>query len=179
MDIQIKDVMDFWREAGYQKWFSKDEAFDAEFKQRFEAAHWAAARRELEHWMDSAEGALALMILLDQFPRNCFRNSAHSYATDGLARHYADRAVAAGFDEQIEPALRIFFYLPYEHSEAPADQRRSLELCALTGPDYLRYAQEHADIIAQFGRFPHRNKALGRESTQAEIDYLANGGFSG
>ena len=174
------EVVGFWRDAGYEKWFTRDEAFDAEFRARFLGAHHAAARRELEGWMGDAEGALALILLLDQFPRNCFRQSAHSYATDGLARHYAARAVDAGFDAQVDPALKIFFYMPYEHSEAPEDQQRAMDLFRATGNDqYIEYAQLHYDLIARFGRFPHRNEAMGRLSTQEERDYLAGGGFSG
>lgn len=180
MNFSAQQVVAFWRDAGREKWFARDDAFDAGFNARFLDTHHAAARRALEDWMASAEGALALLILLDQFPRNCFRGSAHSYATDGLARHYASRAIAMGFDLQVEPALRMFFYLPYEHSEAPEDQRESLRLFAALGDaDYLKYAQLHADIIDRFGRFPHRNAALGRESTREETDYLAGGGFSG
>ena len=174
------EVVAFWRDAGATRWFARDDAFDAEFRRRFEAAHFAAARREHEAWMDSADSALALLILLDQFPRNCFRGNAHSYATDGLARHYAGRAVQAGFDLRVEAALRMFFYLPYEHSEAIADQKRSMELFAGIGdPGLMKYAELHRDLIERFGRFPHRNAALGRESTREEIDYLASGGFSG
>lgn len=173
-------VVDFWRDAGYEKWFARDDAFDADFHGRFLDAHHAAARRELEGWMESADGALALIVLLDQFPRNCFRGSAHSYATDGLARHYASRAIAAGFDGRVDPAMRFFFYMPFEHSEAKEDQQRALDLFAALGDaNYMKYAQLHADIIARFGRFPHRNAALGRESTQEESDYLEGGGFSG
>ncbi|HYM86953.1 MAG TPA: DUF924 family protein, partial [Pseudoxanthomonas sp.] len=138
------------------------------------------ARGECEAWMESAESALALLILLDQFPRNCFRGSAHSYATDGLARHYARRAVAAGFDLQVGSALRMFFYLPFEHSEAMHDQQYAMELFGRIGDDELmKYAVLHQDLIAHFGRFPHRNASLGRDSTQEELDYLAQGGFSG
>ena len=174
------EVVEFWRDAGRQKWFARDAAFDAQFRRRFEAAHFAAACGEYEAWMNSAEGALALQILLDQFPRNCFRGNAHSYATDGLARHYARRSVQAGLDLQVEPALRMFLYLPFEHSEALADQDRSMELFASIGnAELIRYAKLHRDLIVRFGRFPHRNAALGRESTQEEIDYLAAGGFSG
>lgn len=174
------EIVNFWRSAGYRKWFARDDAFDAEFRRRFEAAHFAAARGEYDAWMASAESALALLVLLDQFPRNCFRGNAHSYATDGLARHYAERAVRAGFDLRIEGALRMFFYLPYEHSEAIADQDRSMELFAGIGDaELMKYAQLHRDLIERFGRFPHRNAALGRESTREEIDYLASGGFSG
>ena len=178
--IEPRTLLDFWRTAGAEKWFARDALFDAAFDDRFRDAHFAAARRELESWMGDAEGALALVLLLDQFPRNCFRGSAHSYATDGLARHYAQRAIDAGFDLQVDTALRPFFYLPFEHSEAMADQEYAMALFAKIGDDELiKYAVLHRDLIARFGRFPHRNAALGRESTQEEIDYLASGGFSG
>ena len=174
------EVVAFWRDAGAARWFARDDAFDAQFRQRFEAAHFAAARCEYEIWMESAEGALALLILLDQFPRNCFRGNAHSYATDGLARHYARRAVEAGFDRETDSGLRLFFYLPFEHSETLADQDWSMELLGKIGDaESMKYAQLHRDLIERFGRFPHRNAALGRESMQEEIDYLASGGFSG
>ena len=174
------EVIAFWRDAGAARWFARDDSFDAEFRQRFEAMHFAAARREHEDWMETAEGALALLILLDQFPRNCFRGSAHSYATDGLARYYARRAVDAGFDREIDGSLRLFFYLPFEHSEALAEQDRAMELFGGIGDaELMKYAKLHRDLIQRFGRFPHRNAALGRESTREEIDYLASGGFSG
>ena len=173
------DVISFWKNAGYEKWFANDDAFDAEFDQRFRGLHFRAARRELEGWMGDAAGALALVLLLDQFPRNCFRQSAHSYATDGLARHYAERAIEAGFDAQVDPALKIFFYMPFEHSEAIADQDRAVELfTALGNTDLLGYANAHRDVIVRFGRFPHRNRALGRDSTPEEQAWLeAGGGF--
>ena len=175
-----RDVISFWREAGAAKWFARDEAFDAEFRRRFESAHFAAARGEYEAWMDSAEGALAVQILLDQFPRNCFRGSAHSYATDGLARHYAQRAVNAGLDREVEAPLRVFCYMAFEHSEARGHQDQAVSLIAALGDaELLRYAELHRDLITRFGRFPHRNASLGRESTQEELDYLADGGFSG
>jgi len=175
-----QDVIGFWRDAGYEKWFARDDAFDAAFTARFEDAHFAAARGELGGWVGSAGGALALALLLDQFPRNRFRGSAHAYATDGLARHHADRAIAAGFDAQVDPALKIFFYMPFEHSEDLADQQRSLDLFRPLGHDeYMKYAQLHYDLIARFGRFPHRNASLGRETTQAEREYLDDGGFAG
>lgn len=174
------EVVAFWRDAGAARWFARDDAFDAEFRKRFEADHCAAARGEYETWIDSAEGVLALLILLDQFPRNCFRGCAHSYATDGLARSYARRAIEAGFDLQVDPALRMFLYLPFEHSEAMADQDYAMELFGRIGDEELmKYAVLHRDLIARFGRFPHRNRALGRESTREEIEYLAGGGFSG
>ena len=180
MSFAAREVVAFWRDAGREKWFARDDAFDAGFRARFLDAHHAAARRELEGWMESAEGALALLVLLDQFPRNCFRGSAHSYATDGLARHYAQRAVAAGFDQRVEPALRFFFYMPYEHSEAPEDQKKSLRLFAALGDAFvLGFARDHYRMIARFGRFPHRNAVLGRATTPEEQAFLDAGGFSG
>ena len=173
-------LLDFWSAAGAEKWFARDAAFDAAFADRFRDAHFAAARSELESWMENAEGALALTLLLDQFPRNCFRGCAHSYATDGLARSYARRAIDAGFDLQVDAALRMFFYLPFEHSEAMADQDYAMELFGRIGDaELMKYARLHRDLIERFGRFPHRNAALGRESTREEIEYLAGGGFSG
>lgn len=162
-----------------QKWFRGGAEFDRECESRFLGAHLAAARREHEHWMDDAEGALALLILLDQIPRNVFRDSGHAFASDGLALHYANRAVEAGLDVQVDPALRTFMYLPFEHSEAMADQRRSVSLFRTLGDEgYLDYAVQHLDVIEKFGRFPHRNRALGRISTPEEQAWLeAGGGF--
>ncbi|MGY0561086.1 DUF924 family protein [Luteimonas sp. A277] len=173
------EVVGFWREAGMQKWFRGGDEFDRECESRFLTAHLAAARREHERWMDDAEGALALLILLDQIPRNVFRGSGHAFATDGLALHYAGRAVEAGLDVQVDPALRAFMYLPFEHSEAMADQRRSVALFRTLGDgNSLDYAVRHLEVIEQFGRFPHRNRALGRISTPAEQAWLdAGGGF--
>jgi len=179
MDVSPADIVGFWRDAGYEKWFARNETFDADLHSRFQDAHFAASRRELEAWMDSAEGALALLILLDQFPRNCFRKSAHSYATDPLARHYAARAIEAGFDATVDPALRVFFYLPFEHSENVADQERSVELTRALDENFMKYALAHRDVIARFGRFPHRNHELGRTNTPEEQAYLdAGGGFA-
>lgn len=176
-----REVTEFWSAAGRELWFRRDEAFDAEFRARFLDAHFAAARRECEAWLDDAEGALAVLLLLDQFPRNVFRGSGHSFATDGLARHYADRIIAARLDARIAPLLRAFVYLPFEHSEALADQDRAVALfTALGDAEYLRYAQAHRDVIATFGRFPHRNRVLGRVSTPDEQGWLdAGGGFGG
>ena len=179
MNVTPATVVGFWREAGPARWFASDEAFDNECRNGFLEAHLLAARREFEHWLDDAQGALALVLLLDQIPRNVFRRSAHAYATDGLARHYASRALTLGLDTQVDVALRPFFYLPFEHSEAMADQERSLELFARLPGDSARWAQLHYDIIQRFGRFPHRNAALGRDSTTEERAFLAEGGFSG
>lgn len=172
-------VIRFWRDAGPRKWFAKDAAFDAEFAERFAALHFAAARRELDHWAATATGALALLILLDQYPRNAFRGTAHMYATDPLARFYADRALAQGLDQQVDPDLLVFFYLPFEHSEDPQDQARSVELAQRLDPRSRDFAILHRDIIARFGRFPHRNPHLGRATTPEEQAFLDNKGFAG
>ena len=176
---EIQQVIGFWRDAGYAKWFNGGAAFDAECRERLTDAHFAAARREHEAWMDSADGALALLILLDQIPRNVFRGSAHAWAADPLARHYATRAIEAGFDQQVDAGLRLFFYMPLEHSESLADQERSVALHrSLPGKDADAWAVKHYDVIARFDRFPHRNAALGRTSTPEEQAYLdAGGGF--
>ncbi len=180
MDVSARDVVGFWREAGPAKWFARSDAFDAQCGAHFLETHFHAARREHDGWMASAEGALALVLLLDQIPRNVFRGSAHAYATDPLARHYAARAVDAGFDTGVDPALRLFLYLPFEHSEDLADQRRSLALHrGLAGDDADRWAVLHLQIIECFGRFPHRNAALGRDTTADEQAFLDAGGFAG
>lgn len=180
-DITPSDVVAFWKEAGPKKWFAKDDAFDAEFRRRFHDAHVAAARRERDDWADSAEGSLALLVLLDQFPRNSFRDTGHAFATDPLARMFAGRALAAGHDLAIEGDIRRFFYLPLQHSEDMADQDRQLALFQTRmerKPDD-RWAEHHHGIIARFGRFPHRNRALGRETTPEEQAFLAEDGFQG
>src|SRR5579872_6406853 len=122
------DVVEFWRAAGSRRWFEKDAAFDAAIRLKFEPTHHAAARGQYDRWIDSAEGALALLLLLDQFPRNLYRGSAHSWATDPLARHFASEAIARGHDQRFEPALRNFFYLAFEHAENLADQDRAVAL---------------------------------------------------
>ena len=174
-----QSVIEFWKHAGPKRWFAKDEAFDARFRDTFHTTHLQAARRELEHWLDSAQGALALLILLDQYPRNAFRGTAHMFATDPLARLYARRLVDAGLAQQIDPGLRAFCYLPFEHSENPADQQRSLILNQALDASTYHWAKEHARIIERFGRFPHRNEVLARVTTEEERAFLEDGGFSG
>lgn len=177
--LQPGDVVAFWRDAGPSRWFKKDDTFDRAFRDRFLAAHEAAARGDLDAWSRSAEGALALCILLDQFPRNAFRGSARMFATDAKARGIARDAVDAGFDSQVDDLLRQFFYLPLEHSEDLQDQDRSLELMTRLGAEARRWAVLHRDIIVHFGRFPHRNPVLGRVTTPEEQRFLDEGGFSG
>jgi uncharacterized protein (DUF924 family) len=173
------EIVRFWRDAGYKAWFTKDETFDGRCR-AFEAEHHAAARGELAHWEQDAEGALALLILLDQLPRNIFRGSPHAFATDGLAQAVASRAIERGFDTTIDSTLRFFFYMPFEHAEDLAQQERCVMLFTSLGDaNYLRFAILHRDIIAKFGRFPHRNAILGRKSTAAELAFLAEGGFAG
>ncbi|WP_029087219.1 DUF924 family protein [Brevundimonas aveniformis] len=174
------DIIAFWREAGPEKWFAKDDAFDAAFRDRFRDDHLAAARRERDGWAETPDGSLALCLLLDQWPRNCFRGTGHAFATDPLARLFARRAVAAGHDQAFEEELRPFFYLPFQHSEDPADQEQSLALfAALTTPDADKWARHHHGVIVRFGRFPHRNAALGRITTPQEAAFLEADGFRG
>jgi uncharacterized protein (DUF924 family) len=173
------DVVAFWREAGPARWFRKDAAFDAEFRTRFMAAHEAARRGELDTWANDAQGALALLILLDQFPRNAFRGTPRMFESDARAREVARQAVQAGLDAQVEPDLRNFFYLPFMHSEQLADQDVGVALAAKLGGEALRYAKLHRDIIERFGRFPHRNPVLGRSTTPEEQRFLDGGGFGG
>ncbi|CAM5336989.1 DUF924 family protein [Eoetvoesiella caeni] len=176
---EAEAVVQFWREAGPKMWFAKDQAFDAEFNQRFADLHFAAARREKDAWRDSPHASLALVLLLDQFPRNCFRGSAHMFATDSLARYYAREIIDSGQIEHIDEALRSFVYVPFMHSEALEDQEYSVSLYTRFARDNLKWAVEHRDIIQRFGRFPHRNAAMGRITTAEEQAFLDDGGFAG
>lgn len=170
-------MVDFWLAAGPQKWFAKDPDFDAAFRSRFREAHFAAARLALEGWLQQPKSALALILLLDQYPRNAFRETGHMFATDGLALAYARRSLVHLY--QIQPLLRNFILLPYMHAEDLSTQKEALDLYRQHASDSMSWAQEHHDIIARFGRFPHRNPVLGRSSTTDEQVFLAEGGFSG
>lgn len=173
------EIVRFWRDAGPKAWFAKDETFDGRCR-GYEAEHHAAARRELSNWEQEPESALALLLLLDQIPRNIFRNSPHAFATDPLAVAVAQRAIDKRFDMATDTDLRLFFYLPFEHAEDLALQARAVQLVeAMRNPEYTRFAVLHRDIIARFGRFPHRNPVLGRKSTAEELAYIAEGGFAG
>lgn len=176
---QAAELIGFWREAGPDAWFRKDTAFDDAFRSRFHDLHMAAARRELDHWMETPEGALGLLLLLDQLPRNCFRRTGHMYATDPLARSFARKALAAGHLDRIDPELRVFMLLPFSHSEELADHEIAVTHNAELGGEYLKHAVGHRDIVARFGRFPHRNAILGRETTPEEQAFLDEGGFAG
>ncbi|WP_372707874.1 DUF924 family protein [Brevundimonas sp.] len=179
-DITPSDVVAFWKEAGPSKWFAKDDAFDAAFQRIFEHGHMMAARRELDHWAKTPEGSLALLLLLDQFPRNVFRGTAHAFATDPLARMFAIQALDGRQDDAIENDLRRFVYLPLQHAEDMALQDRQVALFqTMERAADDRWAEHHHKVIASFGRFPHRNRALGRETTPDERAFLDEDGFRG
>ncbi len=173
------EVVAFWQEAGPQMWFAKDPNFDREFRERFAREYDRASRGELDEWARTPDGALALILLLDQYPRNSFRGTPRMYATDEAALALADAAIAAGFDRLVEPDLQLFVYLPFAHSEHLSHQERSVELARRLGEPSLSHAQHHHDIIKRFGRFPHRNPILGRAMKSEEQAYLDNGGFKG
>jgi uncharacterized protein (DUF924 family) len=180
MAATAEEIVSFWRAAGPDRWFNKDASFDEEIRQRFLEAHEAAAARKLTDWEQSTQGALALLILLDQFPRNMFRGDARAFATDPLARAVAAGAIVRGFDSQVPPEMRGFFYLPFQHSEDLSDQERSIAFYKAIGDlENLKWAELHADIIRRFGRFPHRNAVLGRTTTPEEQTFLDGGGFAG
>jgi len=184
---RAKALLDAWfgppgdpeRDQQRKIWFKGTAEFDASLRAAFLADYEAAAAGELRSWEALPEGALALVLLLDQIPRNIFRGTSHAYATDAAARAVADRALEQGFDRLVPPVWRLFFYMPFHHSEDIADQRRSVALFDTLprNPDrrrsLRRYGRPYIEVIERFGRFPHRNKILGRESTPDEIDFLA------
>ena len=174
------DIIAFWREAGKERWWKKDDAFDATIRSRFLSVWETARAGGLQDWRTSDDGLLALTIVLDQFPRNMFRGDARTYATDPLAREVASQAIAAGADGRVDQTLRQFLYMPFMHSEALADQERCIALFGAAGEaENAKFAQRHAHIVRRFGRFPHRNKMLGRTTTDEEQAFLDEGGFSG
>ncbi|MBV8737304.1 MAG: DUF924 domain-containing protein [Alphaproteobacteria bacterium] len=184
---RARTLLDFWfgppgdpdRECHREIWFKSTDEFDAGLRREFLADYEAAAAGSLGEWEASAEGALALVLMLDQVPRNIFRRTPRAYATDAAARAAADRALARGFDLMVPPAWRLFFYMPFHHSESIADQRRSVALMATLrrNPDrrgsLRRYGRPYLEVIERFGRFPHRNEILGRQSTPEEVAFLA------
>lgn len=189
LDPRAQAVLDFWFGPASdpdhcnarKAWFRKDDAFDAQLRARFLRTHEDACARRLDDWRDSAPGCLALIIVLDQFSRNMFRGTPRAFECDPYARELAAHAVAAKLDAAMPPVHRMFVYLPFEHSESLADQARSVELFdGLRGEpqlaDSIPYAQKHYDVIARFGRFPHRNAILGRPSTPDELFYLSRPG---
>ncbi len=193
LDPRARDVLAFWfggaatpAEAS-ARWFGRDDAFDAAIRARFAALREEAVAGHLDAWLADAHGRLALILLVDQFSRNLFRGDPRAFEHDPLARRWSVEGIAAGQDLELEPIERVFFYLPLEHSEALADQRRSVTLFTALRDDapadrrdefevFLDYARRHHDVIAQHGRFPHRNAVLGRMSTAEEAAYLAQPG---
>jgi uncharacterized protein (DUF924 family) len=176
---EASSVVQFWKEAGPKLWFAKDPEFDRRFRDRFLSLHESAAQGKLASWLATPVGALALCILLDQFPRNAFRGTPRMYASDELARRVADAAIRAGHDRAVELELAVFFYLPFGHSENLSDQARSVELAERLGEPSRSNARRHHDIVKRFGRFPHRNPILGRTMRPEEQRFLDQGGFAG
>ncbi|MGH8686330.1 MAG: DUF924 family protein [Burkholderiales bacterium] len=165
-------LLRFWFDDHAKDWFVKNPAFDAEIRSHFLAVHEAAAAGQLVSWSEAPRGALALAIALDQFPRNMFRGEARAFATDAQARATARIILQRGWDQQMAQPEQLFAYLPFEHSESPADQDLSCRLMKGFDPEQYRYAERHRELIERFGRFPHRNDILGRQSTPAEIEFL-------
>lgn len=175
----ITRILDFWFESE-DLWFKKDDAFDETIRQRFSADHERAAAGGLADWRETPDGCLALVVLLDQFSRNMFRSSARSFATDALALGIAETAIERGFDQALPPKRRRFFYMPFMHSEDVDHQRRCVDLFAAMDGDSggLKFAIKHLEIVERFGRFPHRNGILGRQSTAEEVSFLKTPGSS-
>ena len=177
-DPRAQAVLDFWfrGEEERKEWFTKSDVFDEEIRGRFLSLHEAGARGELAHWKDFPGDCLALIVVLDQFPRNMYRGSPRAFSTDALALGAAKHAVAVGHDKQLSTVARSFVYLPFEHSENLADQETALKL--FEGHANFEWARKHWEIVRRFGRFPHRNAVLGRQSTPAEIEFLKEPGSS-
>lgn len=177
-----QEILDFWfSEDVRRKWFRSTPELDRDIRLRFEETWRAGAAGELAHWEATASGALALVILLDQFPLNMYRGEARSFSSEEAARAVADRALARALDAELTPEGRAFLYMPFMHSESLSDQDRSVALYEAAGlEDNLRFARHHREIVRRFGRFPHRNGPLGRPSTEEEIRYLqSKEGFHG
>ena len=174
MSVSPHDVVSLWfSERVKPLWFNSTPEFDAELREHFGETLRAAGRGELEDWMQSSEGALALVIVLDQFPLNIYRGQPEAFATEAASRRVAAAAIERGFDQAMSDIQRAFLYLPFMHSEEPADQDRSVTLFETAGlTDNVKWAKHHRNIIRRFGRFPHRNAILGRESTPEELAYL-------
>ena len=176
MQCSSKDIIHFWfEEVDSKLWFNSTPDFDQHIHSRFESVYQAALNSELDDWQETAEGCLALIILLDQFPLNMYRGKPEGFAGESKAREVAVFAIEHGFDQQLEDKQRAFMYMPFMHSEDISDQDRSVALFEKAGlEENLRFAKHHRDIVRTYGRFPHRNKILGRESSAAEIDYLTS-----
>lgn len=173
------EVITFWEEAGPASWYMQDAALDRTIRDRFGALWESACQGGCDHWAMGPKGALALIILTDQFPRNMFRDSPRAFASDRLALRIAAAALNHGWDMRIAPPMRQFVYLPFMHSEMLTDQDRSVRLfkARMPGTDNLLHARAHREVIRRYGRFPYRNAALGRVSTPEEQGFLAGGGY--
>ena len=176
----VEDILDFWfRAHGRDSWFKRDDVFDAAIAKRFRAHYERLAVEVPQQALDDPRSALAAILALDQFPRNLFRGQALSFATDAQALQLSRHAVDRGHDAALDVHERLFLYLPFEHSEVAADQARSVSLISGLGDaEYTRFALAHQEIITRYGRFPHRNAALGRTSTEEELAFLAKPGSS-
>lgn len=175
-NLNFQDLLDFWFAPEHKAlWFNSTPEFDEALRQRFEATYDAAVEGQLQDWQQSAKGALALVILFDQIPLNIFRGKAKSFSTEALARDVAHNALKQKFHETMKPEQKAFLFMPFMHSESMEDQNLSVELFTDAGlNENARYARHHRDIVQRFGRFPHRNTILGRESTPEEISYLSS-----
>ena len=181
-DISPESIIGFWfDDTDRRLWFRSTPDFDGLIRARFSEIWQAARDGRLAHWEGSPGGALALVIVLDQFPLHIFRNEPESFATEAAARRVADAAVRREFDRYLPGEQAAFLYLPFMHSESLADQERSVSLFEAAGlEENLRWARHHRDIIRRFGRFPHRNEILGRPSTAEELEWLHSpGAFRG
>lgn len=178
--LEAMQLIAFWRdEAGPELWFEGTPEFDRLFTNRFLALHEQAAAGELDWWTSTPSGSLALIILLDQFPRNAFRGTPRMYATDAHAHRIATLMTAWGQDMLVDRELRVFCYMPFGHSERLVDHERGHELIAHLGRPWTEHARRYTETISRFGRYPHRNAILGRASTSDEEAFLRAGGFSG
>ena len=177
---EAQSVLDFWfAESTPEQWFKKDDGFDAAVRERFAALYEKAAAGNLDSWRDTPNGCLALVIVLDQFPRNLFRGDKRSFGSDAAARAVLQHALDNGFDDGLSFREKQFLYMPLQHSEDAADQAQSLALFAALGDeDVLEFAVAHKHIIDRFGRFPHRNEVLGRDTTPEEAAFLKEPGSS-
>lgn len=177
MTTPWEEVNRFWIEAGPKKWFQKNDDFDTEIKRKFEGMYEEAAAGSLDHWAADPQGCLALILLLDQFSRNMFRDTPKMFATDRKALELASLAIDKDYPQALPEDMRPFVAMPFMHSEDVTDQERSVELQRkLGGEENVKYAILHLDVIRRFGRFPHRNSILGRTTTPEEQAYLDDGG---
>ena len=180
MNNTPQDVLKFWRDAGPEKWFKKDDTFDAAIADNFIPLYGRACRGELDDWAKEPDAATALILIFDQFSRNLYRNDARAFAQDGRCLRIVHDMMASGADRKVPEDIAPFVYMPLMHSEDLDDQQKCIdEMERLEKPDNVKFAQIHYDIIEKFGRFPHRNTVLGRVTTPEEAKFLTDGGFSG